>query len=333
MQNRPIYSGGRIYFYQVAHALCELGYDVTIYTNMHPPWEDDLQWNKGYKTIIMNAEDLEDVQVDASIYMGLGKEGGIACARNGVRTGKPTYCFVTDPAPMTEKYDPDRLEGEKGCYFEVDNLIRGEENVTVVLLTEIAKEMCEDYFPNKKVILQPCVNDKVADKYKDERENIVVASATTGERDKGFERALKVFQFAPDDWKFHIFTSSQGSRIEKWITQYGLEGRVIPHFDKDDEEKYEVFSRAKVMFCPSHYEGYGMWLAEGRYMGLECVVVDSGAIREVAGEDKHIHIAERNNNLDLIVKLNDAVKVDRFYSRKKEFTFKQLVSNLKKILE
>jgi glycosyltransferase involved in cell wall biosynthesis len=333
LKNRDMYSGGRIFCYQILHALCELGYDVTMYTNMRPPWEDELKWNKTYKTEIMSIEELLEAEVDADIYMGAVVEGNIACARNGIRTGRPTYCFTFDPIPMVERYDAVRLDGEKQGYFEVDNLIALGDDIQPVFLTEFAKKICQDYYEKEGYVLQPCVNDRVADQYKNDRENIVIASATTGERDKGFEGALKVFSLAPEDWKFHIFTSSMSSKLNEWISRYGLEGRVIPHFDKNDEEKFEMYSKAKVMFCPSPYEGYGMWLAEGRYMGLECVIVDSGALREVAGEDKHIHIAERDNELDLVEKLMNAMDVCRFHSRKKDFKFKQLVSNLKKILE
>jgi glycosyltransferase involved in cell wall biosynthesis len=334
LKNRDMYSGGRIFCYQVIHALCKLGYDVTVYTNMRPPWENELKWCHLYRTYIVDIEELRGLEVEADIYMGAVIEGNVACARNGIRTGRPAYCFTFDPIPMVEKYDAVRLDIEKEGYFEVDNLIKGVENIHTVFLTEFAKEECKDYYPdNPKHILQPCVNDLVADQYKNERENIVIASATTGERDKGFEQALKVFSLAPDDWVFHIFTSSMSSQLDIWIEKYDLYGRVIPHYDKNDNEKFEMYSKAKVMFCPSPYEGYGMWLAEGRYMGLECVIVDSGALREVAGDDKHIHIAERDNELDLAMKLTDAMKVDKFVSRKKEFKFENLVDNLSKLLK
>jgi hypothetical protein len=87
------------------------------------------------------------------------------------------------------------------------------------------------------------------------------------------------------------------------------------------------------MFCPSPYEGYGMWLAEARYMGLECVIMESGALCEIAGEDKHIHIGKRNDELDITHKLEKAMKIKRFYSRKKEFRFESLVDNLSKLLK
>jgi glycosyltransferase involved in cell wall biosynthesis len=334
LKNRNMYSGGRIFCYQILHALCELDYDVTIYTTMRPPWEDDLKWNRLYKTVIIeNDEELKNIEVDADIYMGAVVEGNIACARNSIRTGKIGYCFVFDPIPMIEKYDQDRFDSEKEGYYEVDHLIKDSSNIKVILLTEFAKEMCKDYFSNDKYVLHPCVNDKIADSFKNKRKNIVIASATTGERDKGFEKALRVFSLAPDDWKFHIFTSSMSSQLNKWIAKYELQDRVVAHFDKSDEEKFEMYSKAKVMFCPSPYEGYGMWLAEGRYMGLECVIIDSGALREVADDDSHIHIAKRGNDLDLAQKLAKTMKVNKFTKRKKEFKFDVLVSNLKNLLK
>lgn len=331
LHNRQMYSGGRIFCYQILHALAELGYDVTIYTNEKPFWEGELKWNRNYRTVIVKR--VEDCEVDADIYMGAVREGNIACAKNSIRTGKKGYCFVFDPVPMVEKYDSDRLEHEKNWYYEVDSLIDQAENVEVVLLTEFAKKECKDYYKGKKLrVLNPCVNNIIADKYKNKRENIIMASATTGERDKGFELALWVFSLVPDGWEYHIFTSSHNSKLQQWIDEYDLEGKVIAHYDKGDEEKYQYYSRAKVLLCPSPYEGYGMWLAEARYMGLECVVVDSGAIREVANGDSHVHIAERGNPMDLVCKLNDAMKKEKFYKRR-EFGFDGLVSNLKKLLK
>ena len=333
LKNRNMYSGGRIFCYQIIHGLCELGYDVTVYTNMRPPWEDNLQWNRNYRTEIVKEEELKDLKVEADIYMGAVVEGNIACARNGIRTGKPTYCFVFDPVPMVKKYDTTRLDSEMEGYFEVDNLIRSADNITPVFLTEFAKKICTDYYGNKEgFILQPVVNEKIADKYKNKRENIMIASATTGERDKGFEKAVRLFSLTPKNWEFHIFTSSMSSKLNQWIRDYRLEGRVIPHFDKDDDEKFEYYSKAKIMFCPSPYEGYGMWLAEGRHMGLECVIVDSGALREVARGDEHIHIAKRDDDLDLATKLIEAMKVKKFVKRK-DFAFKDLVIKLNELLK
>jgi hypothetical protein len=68
-------------------------------------------------------------------------------------------------------------------------------------------------------------------------------------------------------------------------------------------------------------------------MGLECVIVDSGALREVAGEDKHIHISKREDGFDLTSKLAKAMKVTDLVARKKEFGFDRLVSNLKELLQ
>ena len=332
LKNRDIYSGGRIFCYQILHALCKLNYDVTLYTNMKPPFEEDMKWNKCYKTVTIKS--VEKAIIDADIYMGAVKEGNIACIRNATRTKREGYCFVFDPVPVIEKYDTTRIDHEKDWYFEVDKLIQANPNINVVLLTEFAKDVCKDYFnKNPKFTLQPCVNDLIADKYKNTREDIIVASATTGERDKGFEKSLRIFSLTPENWTYHIFTSSQGSKLPELIAKYNLEDRVIPHYDKGDEEKFELYSKAKVMFCASPYEGYGMWLAEGRYMGLECVVVENEVFKEVANGDTHIHLAERDNDLDLGLKLNEALSVKKFVSRRKDFSFDSLVSNLKTVLQ
>ena len=332
LHNRNIYSGGRIFCYQILHALCKLGYDVTLYTDLKPPFEDSMNWKKEYKTVMVKS--VADTIVDADIYMGAVKEGNIACARNCTRTKRQGFCFVFDPVPMIEKYEVQRLDHEKEWYFEVDKMIQQNKHINVVFLTDIARKMCKEYFTsNVKNVLHPCVNDLVADKYKNEREDIIVASATTGERDKGFEKSLQIFALTPSQWKYHIFTSSQDSKLPELIKQYHLEDRVIPHYDEDDEAKYELYSKAKVMFCASPYEGYGMWLAEARYMGLECVVIENDVFKEISNNDKHIHMANRGDDIDLAMKLNEAMQVNRFYSRKSGFGFNDLVSNLKTVLE
>lgn len=331
--NRNIYSGGRIFCYQIIHALCGLGYDVTIYTNQRPVFEKDLQWCNEYKTVIVDR--VEDCVVDADIYMGAVKEGNIACARNAARSGNPAYCFVFDPISMIEEYDGERLDHEKDWYFEVDNLIKASPDINVVFLTEVAREKCENYYPNKKFVLQPCVNEKIAKKYKgkNKREDIIVISATSGERNKGFERSLKAFSLTPSNWKYHIFTSSYNSHLPELIKRYNLEDRVVIHYDEGDESKFEIMSKAKVLLCASPYEGYGMWLAEARYMGLTCVVEENGIFKEVFGDDNSVLMAERNNDLDLISKLNEAIHVKRYESRVKGFEFEDLVSNLRKLLQ
>ncbi len=335
LKNRPMYSGGRIFCYQIIQGLCELGYDVTVYTNEKPVWEDDLQWNNNYKTVIVGDwESVRDIEVDADIYMGAVVEGNIASARNGLRTGKPAYCFIFDPIPVVEEFDSDkeRIERERDGYYEVDNLVKNTD-IRLVFLTEFARKKSKDYYgSNPMYVLQPCVNNVVADKYSSERENIVIASATTGERNKGFEKSLEVFA-KTEGWKYHIFTSSMSSQLEEWIKKYDLRDKVVAHYDRPDDEKFEMYSKAKVMLCASPYEGYGMWLAEARYMGLECVVVENDVFKEVVGSDSHVHMAERGKDSDLVKKLKKAMKVEKHIAKKKEFGFEGLVNNLEKLLK
>jgi len=333
LKNRDMYSGGRIFCYQILQALADLDYNVTIYTNLNPFWEGELKWNRGYKTVIIPIEDIMNLEVEADIYMGAVQEGNMACAKNSIRTGRQGYCFTFDPIPMIELYDSDRLGLEKNGYYEIDEMIRSTDKLKTIFLTKFAQEVCKDYYKKESDFLYPCVNEIEARKHKSKRRNKwIVATGMTGERDKGFELALETFS-KTKGWKFHIFTSSLNSRLEEWIDKYELRDSVVAHYDEPDKIKYNYFARARVLLSPSPYEGYGMWLAEARYMGLECVIQDGGALREVAGNDKHIRIAERGNKKQLLKLLKEAMKVTKFVTRRKGFEFSDLKDKLSKILE
>ena len=91
-------TGGRYYAWFIATALVELGFDVTVYTNKVPVFQDNFKLYQQPKieVVVRNAKELETFDVKADIYIGSPISGDIAAARLGDKYNKPNFAIIFD---------------------------------------------------------------------------------------------------------------------------------------------------------------------------------------------------------------------------------------------
>jgi glycosyltransferase involved in cell wall biosynthesis len=78
------------------------------------------------------------------------------------------------------------------------------------------------------------------------------------------------------------------SRVRALLRQHGLEDRVSLVGDLDTAALAQQYDGADLFVLPTLYEGFGMAVAEALARGLPVVSTDTGAIRELVGEQAGI---------------------------------------------
>src|SRR5690606_38146453 len=79
--------------------------------------------------------------------------------------------------------------------------------------------------------------------------------------------------------------------VRAQIEKSGLSGRVELTGPKSPEELDELYARADIFVLASHYEGYGMVLAEALARGLPIVTTTGGAAAETVPDHAALKVA------------------------------------------
>jgi glycosyltransferase involved in cell wall biosynthesis len=77
----------------------------------------------------------------------------------------------------------------------------------------------------------------------------------------------------------------EGTRLARVADELGITERVTFRGAFDDAELPELYARAACVVLPSHLEGFGIVALEAQRAGVPLAVSDTGALREVAGDD------------------------------------------------
>lgn len=325
-------TGGRYYAWFIAIALVELGYDVTFYTNREPIY---LEAFSGYQLpkveLVKDKADLENLDVQADIYVSAPLLGNLAVCNLSEKYNKPGFCMVFDPSPMMKKY-------MKVTYFGWEKLAKKlkESNVNIISLTQATSDWMYDWLnkTDQQIIpIHPCINSKVLEKVKDNqtRENYVVFISRLVKHKK-FEDVLYAAKEADID--VHVISSNDGIGLEAVAKKYGMKNRVFGHLRVSDQEKFEIISKAKAVVSGSIFEGFGMWAAEAVSTGTPLICYDFPTIHEIqktSGVD-NFYMAEWDNKKDLAEKLKQALTEGKFRERNKTFYYESLVAKVKKTI-
>lgn len=85
-------------------------------------------------------------------------------------------------------------------------------------------------------------------------------------------------------------------RLVRLIDSFGLSGRVVFHGLVDSRTLARLYSSADIFVFPSHYEGYGIVLAEAMKAGLPIVASDSGPVAEILSNNDNAFIVPPRNS-------------------------------------
>ncbi|MEX0651882.1 MAG: glycosyltransferase, partial [Candidatus Paceibacterota bacterium] len=304
MDNINFYSGGRYHNMMQAIKLHEK-YDVTIYTNRVPVFINDFKW---YNLPTIEVCDIQSLDVEADVYFGSPEPGTLKSAELGKKYNKPIFWQVYDPPKWMEESDhvePGEINRHKRNkqYIKENNI----QNLKIIINTENSLDSYAEWYELPKdmfVSLHPPLNSRIIDLFDAPKQNWIYAASRIHLR-KAWDETLMAFKPYSNDYQLHVISHTEGKLLQI-AREIGIDSNsIVIHTQIPDLEKYAILSQCKAVISSSHFEGFGMFVTEGRAMGVPVACYDLPSIREVEGG---IHRAEMGNVKELSEKLGEALK-------------------------
>lgn len=321
-------TGGRYYCWFIASALVELGYQVTVYTNRKPVFEDYFSKfaQPEIKVVCEKARELEAIDIRADIYFGSPISGDIAAARLGAKYHKPAFALIFDPFPMMDKFLGARNYPN---WIPLLQALRSTKT-NIISLCDSTSEYIYDWLnkrPEQVLAINPCINDKEYDPIPREREDYVVFISRLV-RHKNFDHVLKACK--KNGYKLKVISSIDGIGAGNLVQKMGMKKDVEFCMKVSDKEKFEILKKARVSINASIFEGFGMWFIEAITTGTPTVCYDYPTIREIAGKHnvKNVYMAKWNDHNDLTNKLREAWEEQKYSEPSEAFFFHKMVKRV-----
>lgn len=329
-------TGGRYYVWFIVMALVELGHSVTVYTNQEPVFHEDFKLYKQpeVKVIAKRAVDLQNIDVQADIYIGSPTSGNVAAMKLGSKYGKPSFAIVFDPFPMMETFIGKR--NYSGWENFMANI--GTSQTKIISLCQSTSDYIYTWLNRRHdqvVPIYPCINSRekaLADQDKTERGDYILFISRLVKHKK-FEDVLQVAK--ENNVKVVVVSSIDGMAARRLVHTMGMEKQVKFIFKANDKEKFKLIRGARAMINGAIFEGFGMWAAEALACGVPLVCYDYPTFREI----KHLsgannfYFAEWNNPKDLSRKLATALAEAKYTEDNDTFSFDNMVGHLKNIFD
>lgn len=322
-------TGGRYYAWFIAVALTELGYDVTLYTNQTPSYIDFFRNYKQPKLQLVDKQDIPNLDIQADLYISSPLLGNVAVTKLWEKYHKPCFVMVFDPLPMMKEFTTPYTGWEESIKRISAT------NVNILTLCNSTSPYVYDWLNKKEdqvFSVYPCINSRELKLVtKSKREDYVVFISRLV-RHKKFEDVLQAVKRC--DVKLKVISSVKGASAVNILRSLKLEDKVEFLIGINDQEKFEVLSKARAVVNASNFEGFGMWAAEGLATGTPVVAYDIPPIREIMEFSKadNFYLAKFKDVIDLGDKLAQALQEKKFRKPSHLFDFEMMQKRLKDIL-
>lgn len=327
-------TGGRYYCWFIACALVELGFDVTVYTNRQPAFGNEFEkyQQPEVKIMTIRAKDLENLDIQADMYLGSPISGNIAAAKLGAKYDKPAYALIFDPFPFMAKYLGVHT------YMGWSPLIKilRETNTNIISLCNTTAEYIYDWLnkrPDQVFPIYPCINsrEKVTFFQRENKEEKYVVFISRLVAHKNFDHVVRVCRKL--GVKLKVISSVDGIGAEKIVASLNMKNNVEFCMKISDKEKFEIIQGAEVVINGAIFEGFGMWFIEAISCGIPTVCYDYPTIHEIKefADVKNVYMAEWNNYHDLSKKLEEALLKGKFLPHSNKFDFEVMMKRVKEV--
>jgi glycosyltransferase involved in cell wall biosynthesis len=276
------YSGGRIFLFQYALALAEMGAEVFVVTGLVPRWAHDYTASCPIKFVIMGQQRLPD-DLDLIVTDGKSAEGIEALAYQAHHPGVPLVTFCFESPNWIAKYCGDELAGKLNIK---PNIFKAARRV-IAISREGAKWASEWLNEMKPIdILYPRVNVRA-----------LADAKTLGPAHDGRPYAVWIGRSSP-------YKGAQDAASAVWalkrpfdLVAFGSPPKIentelhklIRHNAASDVEKFRWLRYAHFAIASSRFEGFGLVPGEALASGTPCVAYDLPVYREVY-KDKLIYV-------------------------------------------
>lgn len=324
-------TGGRYYAYFIAVALMELGMDVLIYTNKEVTFSQSF---RGYELPLVNvvadkAQELENIDVIADIYIGTPISGNIAASKLGKKYNKPSYAMIFDPFPMMAKYLGDKK------YVGWTPLVKQlrESNTEIISLCDTTTPYIYDWLnkrPAQVHPIYPCINSR-ENKAIDVKKEDYVLFISRMVKHKNFDHVLRACKKL--GYRLKVISSVDGIGGVKLVADMGMKKQVDFYMKCSDEEKFNLIAGARVVVNATMFEGFGMWAIEAIALGVPLVCYDYPTIHEIQkfSKAKNIYYAKWNQEGNLESELQKAYEEQKYAPPCHLFDFEAMVKRVNQV--
>jgi glycosyltransferase involved in cell wall biosynthesis len=324
-------TGGRYYCWFIASALVELDYNVTIYTNNLPKFGSEFLKYQKPKIVIASdkARGLENIDIEADIYIGSPISGNIASCRLGKKYNKPSYALIFDPFPLMEIYlGKHEYVGWKPLVKEMR-----ESDVKIISLCKTTSEYIYNWLnkrPDDVIEINPCINSREFDiKIVDKQKYVVFMSRLV--RHKNFEHVL--YALKNSGYNLKVISSVDAINAKKLVEDMDMSGQVDFHIAIGDKEKFKIINKSSGVINSSLFEGFGMWAIEAFSAGVPLICYEYPTIREIeqiSGAD-NFYFAKYNDKESLRTQFLKAMKQKKFNKHNSIFNFQSMIDRCKEV--
>lgn len=314
-------TGGRYYAYFMAIALVDLGYDVTIYTNREPVFKNEFSGYTQPKIQVVCAapNDLENIDVDADMYLGSPRFGAVAAARLSKKYGRPGFAMVFDPVPMMDKFIGKHYAGWEHVTQEIQKT-----NINIITLCNETSKYINDWMSRRDDQVHeiyPCINSRERDKVKDIPRGDYAVFISRLVPHKNFDHALYAAREA--GVRLKVIASVDSINAKALVEKMGMSKQVDFHMTISDREKFTIISGARAVIGCSSFEGFGMYVIEAIACGVPYVGYDYPTVREIEKVSgvMNMYLSPMENKRDLADKLTTCLAEEKFVPRSNVFDF------------
>lgn len=254
------YSGGRYHCYQLAVALSELGYDVTMYVDRGVPFRRDFDLYRQPKVVIkplmgnivgINKHDM---------FIGLPMLGAEAACQLGMKHRVPSAVCVLDVLPLMQKYRSDRSAAMREHFWQGMLTQIQYSGSYVFVLADVNRKPAADWIgiPLQRVFtVYPAVNDRVIDSLPEQKRGYRCCFISRLEPHKKLPHAVDAVK--PFGLHLDVITARPDYQL---MEHRDMQEYVTFHVGVSDVEKFRLLKAARFLILPTMWEGFGMPIIE-----------------------------------------------------------------------
>lgn len=294
------WTGGRLYCYQIACALCELGHEVHLYVDRDSiPFRRDFDLYRQPQILQKSLGNLGDIP-DYDLFIGLPMLGATAACMLGQRYSVPSVVCILDVLPLMRKYRDDRSPALSDWFWEeMLSQIRFANSFLFVLADYNKKPTAEwTGIPEKRIFtVYPAVNDRVIDGVGGER-GYQACFVSRLEPHKRFSHAVDAVK--PLGLHLHVVTAQAEPGL---VDGRDMSDYVTFHRRVSDKVKFQVISNSLFLISASIWEGFGMFIIEALACSTPVVCYSFPTFHEIVDGseyERYVYFAKYGDRGDLM---------------------------------
>ncbi len=296
------YSGGRLYTMWLAYGFAANGFEVDFYTNCVPKFMESFPDDESTgriqfhinKNYLWKAENHQYKAVVMAPHLASRKSPVFdrflfyPFARRLKRKNDCELWYIDFESPAWIEAIDKELR-PFSAYKYSNKVLPNCDRIISISNTGLkyAKLYYSRYNPNLAYnMIYPIVNMfAVGNTIIDNKENSAVFIARFGQKHKNNESVFNMIKCLPEGFEFDIVGNKDAAdpSFISELMKKAQEKKINLKFFKNitDEEKFNLFGKAKLMFFPSKFEGFGIPPLEAQYMGTSVICSDLEVLREV----------------------------------------------------